>query len=299
MPDLLVEVDNHTEPAAVVAAKIERCRRFFRRQVKNDLGCDIPLWSTLWDDSGRCGFPPVALEFTKDFGAQARMNRIKTICDLSRVWWQPRWETSLGWSLKASEENRTGNYQRAVEKVAALHGKVRRQRLDHAHKTALVLVRAHGFIAHENLKIRNMSKTPAPRPDPEMPGSFLPNEATEGGIEPLDRTVPFAASSSAAAASSARPAEPTGVPGVDCPLGRSGKSWSARDRLEREHALVTFVAPPPIPRAAGSVPFLGHAIQLIRDNLGFIAALRTNYGPLVEITLLPGTRTLFVQDPDL
>ncbi|KPC81123.1 cytochrome P450 [Streptomyces sp. NRRL S-4] len=62
---------------------------------------------------------------------------------------------------------------------------------------------------------------------------------------------------------------------------------------------MTLVAPPPIPRAAGSVPLLGHAIQLIRDNLDFIASLRTNYGPLVEITLQPGTRTLVVQDPDL
>lgn len=65
------------------------------------------------------------------------------------------------------------------------------------------------------------------------------------------------------------------------------------------HTLVTLVAPPPIPRAAGSLPLLGHAIQLLRDNLGFIASLRASYGPLVEITLQPGTRTLVVQDPDL
>jgi putative transposase len=57
-------------------------------------------------------------------------------------------------------EDRTANHRRAVEKVAQLHGEVRRQRLDHAHKTALGLVRAHDFIAHEDLKIRNMSKAP-------------------------------------------------------------------------------------------------------------------------------------------
>ncbi|EST30922.1 transposase IS200 [Streptomycetaceae bacterium MP113-05] len=74
-------------------------------------------------------------------------------------------------------KNRTANHQRAVERVAALHGKVRRQRLDHAHKTALTLVRRHDVIAHEDLKIRNMSKAPAPKPDPEQPGSFLPNGA--------------------------------------------------------------------------------------------------------------------------
>ncbi|MFD5187377.1 RNA-guided endonuclease InsQ/TnpB family protein [Streptomyces sp. NPDC058357] len=75
-------------------------------------------------------------------------------------------------------KDRTRNHQRAVEKVAALHGKVRRQRLDHAHKTALGLVREHDFIAHEDLKIRNMSKAPAPKPDPDQPGGFLPNGAS-------------------------------------------------------------------------------------------------------------------------
>ncbi|ATW52869.1 RNA-guided endonuclease InsQ/TnpB family protein [Streptomyces peucetius] len=68
--------------------------------------------------------------------------------------------------------------RKAVERVATLHRKVRRQRLDHAHKTALGLVREHDFIAHEDLKIRNMSATPAPKPDPETPGTFLLNGAT-------------------------------------------------------------------------------------------------------------------------
>ncbi|WP_127360365.1 RNA-guided endonuclease InsQ/TnpB family protein [Actinacidiphila soli] len=75
-------------------------------------------------------------------------------------------------------KDRTNNHQRAVEKVAGLHGKVRRQRLDHAHKTALALVREHDVIAHEDLKIRNMGKAPAPKPDPDRPGGFLPNGAT-------------------------------------------------------------------------------------------------------------------------
>nr|WTB30059.1 transposase [Streptomyces sp. NBC_00830] len=74
-------------------------------------------------------------------------------------------------------KDRTANHQRAVEKVAALHRKVRRQRLDHAHKTALALVRTHDFIAHEDLKIRNMSKAPAPKLDPDQPGTHLPNGA--------------------------------------------------------------------------------------------------------------------------
>ncbi|PVE13242.1 RNA-guided endonuclease InsQ/TnpB family protein [Streptomyces scopuliridis] len=74
-------------------------------------------------------------------------------------------------------KNRTKNHQRAVERVAALHGKVRRRRLDHAHKTANGLIRENDFIAHEDLKIRNMSMTPAPKPDPDKPGAFLSNRA--------------------------------------------------------------------------------------------------------------------------
>ncbi|WP_283108074.1 cytochrome P450 [Streptomyces sp. LRE541] len=78
-----------------------------------------------------------------------------------------------------------------------------------------------------------------------------------------------------------------------------GSDVRARERCEGALIQVTVATPPPIPRAAGSLPLLGHAIQLMRDNLGFIASLRETYGPVVEITLQPGTRTLIVQDPAL
>ncbi|MFI7014821.1 cytochrome P450 [Streptomyces sp. NPDC050164] len=61
---------------------------------------------------------------------------------------------------------------------------------------------------------------------------------------------------------------------------------------------MTSTAPPPIPRAAGSFPFIGHALKM-RDNLGFIDSLRETREPLVEIVLQPGTRTVVVQDPAL
>ncbi|MGW1805637.1 RNA-guided endonuclease InsQ/TnpB family protein [Streptomyces sp. NPDC002078] len=77
--------------------------------------------------------------------------------------------------------------RKAVERVARLHRKVRRQRLDHAHKTALGLVREHDFIAHEDLQIRNMSKAPAPKPHPDRPGAFLPNGA--GAKAGLNRSI--------------------------------------------------------------------------------------------------------------
>ncbi|MFH8739101.1 transposase [Streptomyces sp. NPDC017964] len=75
-------------------------------------------------------------------------------------------------------DKRTANHRRAVEKVAKLHRKIRLQRLDHAHKTALDLVRQHDFIPHEDLKIRNMVRRAAPKPDPDTSGAFLPNGAS-------------------------------------------------------------------------------------------------------------------------
>lgn len=45
------------------------------------------------------------------------------------------------------------------ERVAASHAKVRRQRLDHAHKTALWLVKHYDVIAHEALRIANMTRS--------------------------------------------------------------------------------------------------------------------------------------------
>jgi len=63
----------------------------------------------------------------------------------------------------------------AVARVVRLHGKVRLRRLDHAHKTALALVRAHDLIAHEDLQVANMTRRPRPRPDGN--GGYEPNGA--------------------------------------------------------------------------------------------------------------------------
>ncbi|MEU1230634.1 transposase [Streptomyces sp. NPDC005828] len=85
----------------------------------------------------------------------------------------------LGAAQQAVSRCERGSKRRrkAVVRVAALHRKVRRQRLDHAHKTALDIVREHDFIAHEDLKISNMRAVPAPKPDSDKPDTFLPNGA--------------------------------------------------------------------------------------------------------------------------
>jgi putative transposase len=76
----------------------------------------------------------------------------------------------------ARKERGSTRRRKAVAKVARLHRKVRRQRLDHAHKTALVLVRDHDHIVHEALRITHMVRRPEPRPGGD--GGYLPNGAT-------------------------------------------------------------------------------------------------------------------------
>ncbi|MGP3932973.1 RNA-guided endonuclease InsQ/TnpB family protein [Nonomuraea sp. KM88] len=49
--------------------------------------------------------------------------------------------------------------RKVVARVATLHAKVRRQRLDGAHKAALALVRTYDVIVHEELRIANMTRS--------------------------------------------------------------------------------------------------------------------------------------------
>ncbi|ARF54845.1 RNA-guided endonuclease InsQ/TnpB family protein [Streptomyces gilvosporeus] len=72
---------------------------------------------------------------------------------------------------------RTKKHRAAARKVAKIHARIRRQRLDHHHKTALALVRDHDVIGHEKLNTAGMTKAPAPKPDTDHPGAFLPNGA--------------------------------------------------------------------------------------------------------------------------
>jgi putative transposase len=75
----------------------------------------------------------------------------------------------------ARKKRGSNRRRKAVQRVAGLHAKVRRQRLDHARKTALRLVRDHDVIAHEALQVASMTRRPKPRPADN--GSFEPNGA--------------------------------------------------------------------------------------------------------------------------
>jgi putative transposase len=66
---------------------------------------------------------------------------------------------------------------KAVGQCAKKYQKVKRQRSDFHHKTALSLVRAYDVIHLEDLQIRNLSRRPQAKPDGN--GSYLHNGATQ------------------------------------------------------------------------------------------------------------------------
>ena len=71
----------------------------------------------------------------------------------------------------------------AVRKVAKLHGKVARVRLDRLHKVAADLVATYDIICVEAIPTSNMTRAPKPKPDPDNPGQYLPNgRAAKAGL---------------------------------------------------------------------------------------------------------------------
>ncbi|MEU0566920.1 transposase [Nonomuraea sp. NPDC005983] len=88
-------------------------------------------------------------------------------------------EQELAAAQRAYAGTKRGSKRRrkAAQKIGRLHRAVARQRSDHAHKTALALVRSVDMIAVEDLRIANMTKSPKAKPDPEQAGVFLANGA--------------------------------------------------------------------------------------------------------------------------
>jgi putative transposase len=71
----------------------------------------------------------------------------------------------------------SGNRKRLRRTLAREWRKIRNRRRDFHHKTARVLVNECDMVALEGLNTAGMTRRPAPRPDPERPGAFLPNQA--------------------------------------------------------------------------------------------------------------------------
>ena len=71
----------------------------------------------------------------------------------------------------------SGNRKRLRRALAREYRKVRNRRRDFHHKTARALVDTSDVIALEELNTAGLIKRPAPKPDPDQPGNYLPNRA--------------------------------------------------------------------------------------------------------------------------
>ncbi|MFF3587420.1 replication-relaxation family protein [Streptomyces sp. NPDC002387] len=100
VPVLLVEVDNFTESAEVLAGKFDRYLRFFRLKAKDHQGHDAPLWRTLYPPSGREGHPPVAVVFNPGarLGEVALKNRMNRVMESTRNIWSGSYHRMGGYS---------------------------------------------------------------------------------------------------------------------------------------------------------------------------------------------------------
>ena len=78
---------------------------------------------------------------------------------------------------KARARPGSGNRKRIRRALAREWRKVRNRRRDFHHKTAQALVSSCDVIAAEDLNTAGMTKRPAPRTDPDRPGTFVPNQA--------------------------------------------------------------------------------------------------------------------------
>jgi putative transposase len=103
--------------------------------------------------------PPTGQETGIDLGIEA----FATLSDGTRIF-SPGWYRKTERALKTAQrrvsrrKKDSNRRKKAVVLLAKAHQKVRRQRQDFHHKSALALVRENDVIYHEDLQVRNMVK---------------------------------------------------------------------------------------------------------------------------------------------
>lgn len=69
------------------------------------------------------------------------------------------------------------NRHKARMRLAALQARIAARRRDSIHKATTMLAKNHGLIVIEDLRVKDMTKAPRAKPDPNRPGRFLKNGA--------------------------------------------------------------------------------------------------------------------------
>ena len=124
----------------------------------------------------------------REIGLDVGVARFATTSD-GEVIANPRFTRQSASELAAAQQSLarkkrgSSNRRRAKAKIGEVHRRIRNRRADFHHKTARALVNECDVIALENLNTAGMTKRPAPKPDPDQPGTFLPNNAAaKGGL---------------------------------------------------------------------------------------------------------------------
>lgn len=77
----------------------------------------------------------------------------------------------------AKKKRFSKNWQKLKRRIARLHSTVARRRRDSINKATTYLAKSHRLIVIEDLRVKNMTRAPKPKADPDQEGSFLPNGA--------------------------------------------------------------------------------------------------------------------------
>lgn len=67
------------------------------------------------------------------------------------------------------------NRVKARQRLAGFQARLARRRRDSVHKATTFLAKNHGVVVAEDLRVKDMTKAPRPKPDPGNPGRFLRN----------------------------------------------------------------------------------------------------------------------------
>src|SRR5215472_8079289 len=140
---------------------------------------DVDQWYALFS----CEVPATPLLPSEAaIGLDLGVLRFATLSDGTQVE-NPRWYRAQQATIarldriKNRRVKQSKRCKRAAIALAKAHRKVRNQRADFQHKLSRQLVNAYGTIVMEDLAIKNMTKAPEPKPDPEQPEQYLPNGA--------------------------------------------------------------------------------------------------------------------------
>ncbi len=89
-------------------------------------------------------------------------------------------EKALAKAQRKTEKykQRSQERTRAKQVISRVHEQIRNRRHNFVHQESRKVVNEFGTIVVEQLNVKNMSKAPAPKPDPENAGRFLPNGAS-------------------------------------------------------------------------------------------------------------------------